>query len=98
MSHKKGMAFFHAHGHPKEECQLKLAGVRRASREKIFPVRLQKIIRRERKYFMQDKSSMNCYEEKMKYAVHTYYDIYKELSRNNLYIFGICVNICHERV
>ena len=26
---------------------------------------------------MQDKSSMNCYEEKMKYAVPTYYDLYK---------------------
>ncbi len=43
MSHKKGMAFLYAHGHPKEECQLKLTGARCASKEeRVFPARLPK--------------------------------------------------------
>ena len=34
----------------------------------------------------------------MKIAVNYNAVLRKELSRNNLYIFGIYVNICHERV
>ncbi len=37
------MAFLYAHGHPKEECQLKLTGARCASKEeRVFPARLPK--------------------------------------------------------
>ncbi len=50
---------------------------------------------------MEEKNELNIVEEtnyieELKDILEVF--MAKELSRNNLYIFGIYVNICHERV